>query len=120
MLVRLIVFLWISIIDICRLPLGKVYAKAQYELIGIIASLRYFAGWADKVQGKTIEVTTSHGMALKHVLNIRDRPMRKNLLTRGMNHMALWYVYHLSSAFLHQTLSGTNHTVELPFGVFIY
>ena len=102
MLVCSIAFLLISIIDICHLPLGKVYAKARHvDVVGVIACLRYYAGWADKVQGKTIEVTNSHGLALRHVLNIRNRPMRINWLTRGMNHMALWYVNHLSPVFHH-------------------
>ena len=107
-MVSSIVFLLISIqvIDKCHLPLGKVYARAYGDITGVIACLRYYAGWADKVQGKTVEVTTSHGMALKHVLNIRDRPMKINLLTRGMNHMALWYVYHLSLLFLIEPCQG--------------
>ena len=30
--------------------------NAKRDIIGVIACLRYYAGWADKVQGKTIEV----------------------------------------------------------------
>ena len=44
---------------VTSLPPGKVYANARYGDIAIVvASLRYYAGWADKIQGKTIEVTT--------------------------------------------------------------
>ena len=96
-----IVFSLISIIDL-RCVLGKVYPKARMEVIGVISFFRYYAGWADKVQGKTLEVSTNmsafqtaleNNLALRHVLNIRDRPMRINLLTRGMNHMASWYAH---------------------------
>ena len=74
-------------------PLGKVYGHARYgDVTGVIACLRYYAGWADKVQGKTLEVNCQC-LVLRHVLNIRGRPTRINLLTRGMNHMALWYVH---------------------------
>ena len=38
------------------------WARAKYgDITGVIACLRYYAGWADKVQGKTIEVGASTG-----------------------------------------------------------
>lgn len=38
---------------------GKVYEKAKNQDIGgAIAVIRYYAGWADKIQGKTIEVSS--------------------------------------------------------------
>lgn len=44
MLVCSIVFLLITIIDICRLSLGKVYTKVRHgDIIGVIACLRYYA-----------------------------------------------------------------------------
>ena len=48
-------------------PLGKVYANARYgDVTGVIACLRYYAGWADKVQGKTLEVNYQY-LASTHV-----------------------------------------------------
>ena len=36
---------------------GKIYAKARLaDIGGAIAVFRYYAGWADKIHGKTIEV----------------------------------------------------------------
>lgn len=36
---------------------GKTFKAAmQFDLHFIIDTLRYYAGWADKIQGKTIEV----------------------------------------------------------------
>jgi aldehyde dehydrogenase (NAD+) len=28
------------------------------DITGVVATIRYYAGWADKIQGKTIEVRT--------------------------------------------------------------
>jgi hypothetical protein len=70
------------------------WATAKYfDITDAVACLRYYAGWADKVHGKTIEVGTRIWVQ-DNLLTVRDRPMRINWLTRGMNHMALWYVYH--------------------------
>jgi aldehyde dehydrogenase (NAD+) len=39
---------------------GKTFKAAmQFDLHFIIDTLRYYAGWADKIQGKTIEVCVS-------------------------------------------------------------
>ena len=58
------------LIIVIPLPLGKVYANARYGDIAIVvASLRYYAGWADKVQGKTIEVSTITLFNASSVLN---------------------------------------------------
>lgn len=66
---------FLDIIDdiICRvfLPIGKVYATAKYgDVTGVIGCLRYYAGWADKVQGKTIEVGYPVNPAPKKLLNV--------------------------------------------------
>ena len=88
----------------------------------VVASLRYYAGWADKIQGKTIEVTTTGRPGFNTCTERPNRPMRINWLTQGMNLMALtlWYVRRLlTPVFAHLTSLVTNHTVEPPFGVFI-
>ena len=42
--------------------IGKMYANAKLmDVGGSITCLRYYAGWADKVQGKTIEVDPKPG-----------------------------------------------------------
>ena len=33
---------------------GKVLREAKMDIAGTIKAIRYFAGWADKIQGKTI------------------------------------------------------------------
>ena len=76
--------------------IGKMWATAKYfDITDAVSCFRYYAGWADKVHGKTIEVGTRIWLLKDNLLTVRDRPMRINWLTRGMNHMALWYVsYH--------------------------
>jgi len=45
------------------LDVGKIWAKAKFVDIGtVVTCLRYYAGWADKVHGKTIE-TNEHKLA---------------------------------------------------------
>jgi hypothetical protein len=51
--------------------------KARYgasDIVVVIACLQYYAGWADKIQGKTIEVTTTVYQYLPvtsmHALNV--------------------------------------------------
>ena len=65
------------------------WAIANQLVIGTIAGLRYFAGWADKIHGKTIEVGGKY-LDSRHFLILHDRPMRPNWLIRDMNRMALW------------------------------
>ena len=65
------------------------WVNAKYmDLTMVVSCLRYYAGWADKIQGKTIEVGAS-ACRQAHFLT-RDRLMRTNWLIRDMNHMALW------------------------------
>ena len=54
-----------------------------------------------------------------HLLKIRDRPIGTNLLSPDMNHMALWYVHPLAPDCTYQSLLGSNHTMELFFGMFV-
>ena len=35
---------------------GKAIATARFEIAGAVAALRYFAGWTDKLHGKTLPV----------------------------------------------------------------
>lgn len=40
---------------------GKHFGQAkQLDLAGVIGCIRYYAGWADKNSGKTIEVRHDH------------------------------------------------------------
>ncbi|KIM37663.1 hypothetical protein M413DRAFT_76887 [Hebeloma cylindrosporum] len=49
------------------LDVGKVFVKARVSDIGgTIATLRYYAGWADKVQGKTIETRETKFAYTRH------------------------------------------------------
>lgn len=32
---------------------GKTFQKAVYDVYGCIATFRYYAGWCDKISGKT-------------------------------------------------------------------
>ena len=57
--------------------IGKIYVRASGDVAGVISCLRYYAGWADKVQGKTIEVCTSTE-GLRRLLSSHHRPMRIN------------------------------------------
>lgn len=44
----------------CNSCAGKAFTMARMsDLPGSIAVLRYYSGWADKIQGKTIEVGTA-------------------------------------------------------------
>ena len=78
-----------------RFQIGKIWAKAKHGDIGtVVTCLRYYAGWADKVHGKTIEVGIIAYLASRYFLIICDRQMSINWRTRGMSLMALWYVHH--------------------------
>ncbi|KAF8154950.1 aldehyde dehydrogenase [Crassisporium funariophilum] len=49
------------------LDVGKVWTKAkQSDIGGAIMCIRYYAGWADKVQGKTIETTENKLAYTRH------------------------------------------------------
>jgi len=39
--------------------LGKAFNMARFEIPACVAVLRYYSGWADKIQGKTLEVGTT-------------------------------------------------------------
>jgi hypothetical protein len=58
---------------------------------GAIALLRYYAGWADKVHGQTIEVRSSDDDSTSRVTNVLPRPMKTSYRTLGTNPMELWY-----------------------------
>ncbi|XP_023658979.1 aldehyde dehydrogenase 1A1 isoform X2 [Paramormyrops kingsleyae] len=46
---------------------GKLFLTAYYaDLIGTIKTLRYYAGWADKIQGKTIPVDGEYFTFTRH------------------------------------------------------
>jgi aldehyde dehydrogenase (NAD+) len=49
------------------LNVGKIWAKAKSsDVTGVVACLRYYAGWADKVQGKTIETNENKLAYTRH------------------------------------------------------
>ncbi|KIJ92760.1 hypothetical protein K443DRAFT_685075 [Laccaria amethystina LaAM-08-1] len=49
------------------LDVGKVYEKAKSQDVGgAIAVIRYYAGWADKIQGKTIETNDKKFAYTRH------------------------------------------------------
>ncbi|KAF9451002.1 aldehyde dehydrogenase [Macrolepiota fuliginosa MF-IS2] len=48
------------------LNVGKTYASAKIDLEGAINAFRYYAGWADKVHGKTIETTENKMAYTRH------------------------------------------------------
>ena len=53
-------FLLWNIFDRYRVPLGKMWVHAKYmDMTMVVSCLRYYAGWADKIQGKIIEVGAS-------------------------------------------------------------
>lgn len=46
---------------------GKTYTAAKaFDLQGVIYTFRYYAGWADKVHGKTIETTENKMAYTRH------------------------------------------------------
>jgi len=49
------------------LNVGKTYTAAKlFDLSGVIYTFRYYAGWADKIQGKTIETTENKMAYTRH------------------------------------------------------
>ncbi|KAF8958717.1 aldehyde dehydrogenase [Flammula alnicola] len=49
------------------LDVGKVFKNAKYmDITGAISTFRYYAGWADKVQGKTIETRDTKFAYIRH------------------------------------------------------
>ena len=46
--------------------LGKIFSSSEnLDVVGSIGTIRYYAGWADKIQGKTIE-TDENKLAYTH------------------------------------------------------
>lgn len=72
------------------LLIGKVYAKAKHiDIGGAIACIRYYAGWADKISGKTIEVfpfSYDYQPCQSHTVH---RLPTRNLPIHAMNHSGL-------------------------------
>ncbi|KAF9445644.1 aldehyde dehydrogenase [Macrolepiota fuliginosa MF-IS2] len=56
--------------ELCALEalnVGKTYAAADaFDLPGVIRTIRYYAGWADKIHGKTIETTENKMAYTRH------------------------------------------------------
>ena len=78
--------------EILLVPIGKTLSKAKdVDVTSAISCFRYYAGWVDKVHGKTIEVGAGAWSLEVTFSTSRDRPMRINSLTQGMNRMVLWY-----------------------------
>jgi len=48
------------------LNVGKIYPRALLEVGSVVKCIRYYAGWADKVQGKTIETTDAKLAYTRH------------------------------------------------------
>jgi len=51
------------LVDLEVADVGKPIAEAEFDLDCVVATFRYYAGWADKVHGKTIPagiMTRSH------------------------------------------------------------
>ncbi|KAF9007190.1 aldehyde dehydrogenase [Cyathus striatus] len=48
------------------LDVGKVYGHAKGDIGSVVATIRYYAGWADKIQGKTIETTDKKFAYTRH------------------------------------------------------
>ncbi|KAG0697387.1 putative 1-pyrroline-5-carboxylate dehydrogenase [Suillus ampliporus] len=48
------------------LDVGKTFAAARRDVGGSVAVLRYYAGWADKIHGKTIETTEKKMAYTRH------------------------------------------------------
>lgn len=70
--------------------IGKTFGFARMiDIPGSIGAIRYYAGWADKLQGKTIEVTIILLRLCVHLLTGRHRLTKISLLTRAMNLSAL-------------------------------
>ncbi|THU97206.1 aldehyde dehydrogenase [Dendrothele bispora CBS 962.96] len=45
---------------------GKPFGQAQQEIAGCIKEFKYYAGWADKIHGKTIETTENKMAYTRH------------------------------------------------------
>ncbi|KAJ8483087.1 hypothetical protein ONZ45_g14722 [Pleurotus djamor] len=48
------------------LNVGKLYKYAKGDIAGAVRTFRYYAGWADKVQGKTLETNESKMAYTRH------------------------------------------------------
>ena len=72
---------------------GKPLGGGTWDITATIQNFRYFAGWADKISGKTIEVSNEfeHDMSVC-VLMISIRSTSKSLHTLATNPLVSAYV----------------------------
>ena len=99
---------------------GKVFGMAKYvDIAGTINTLRYFAGWADKVHGKTIEVSrseaTQHGCKTHGVCR-RMKPSSRIPGTNPTVSLYVIFLFHYGAAESLISFEGPNHSLELPSG----
>ena len=65
---------------------GKPFSWAKAADVNLaIGTIRYYAGWADKIQGKEIPVSTRHDMMNDIILTPRCSLARRSLRTLAMN-----------------------------------
>ena len=77
--------------DLTSISTGKFFPHARHmDIPNVIATLRYYAGWADKSTGDTIEVRSSITSALAH-LRFRGtyRPTKESSRTLAMSQLVL-------------------------------
>ena len=94
------------------------------DIGGSIAFFRYYAGWADKIHGQTIEVSLTSLLHPGPRHSTRYRQTKTNLLTLDTNRTVLWCAHHLTlcraTNVIEHIFAGTNHTLELSFGAYSY
>ncbi len=99
---------------------GKPFTAAKnVDVTSTVEILRYFAGWADKIHGKVIEVRSSvptcsiSGQAL--ILHIRLTKTNSVILVMNLTVLSC---VDASSPLTHvlTSFAGPNHSLELPNG----
>jgi acyl-CoA reductase-like NAD-dependent aldehyde dehydrogenase len=54
---------------------GKTFKTARSDVAGSIDTIRYYAGWADKISGRVLEVRSAISRLLLARSITRSRPM---------------------------------------------
>lgn len=65
----------IPIAEILTLENGKLFSHAQSEIKGAVNTFRYYAGWATKIEGQTIDLSLKQKPGFKNFSFIKKEPV---------------------------------------------
>ncbi len=64
-----------NIAEILTLENGKLFSHAKGEIIGAINTIRYYAGWATKLEGQVVDISLKQGPGKQNFSFIKREPV---------------------------------------------